>query len=237
MVAGAVALAGLVVLHADAHSLFEQLLHGAALGRWSSRCWRERARSGWCGAPVRGGALQRGGGGGGGDRRLGVRALPDPAPGLSVDRAASPHDTLVVLVVAVLAGGVLLFPALGLLFRLTLTGSLRSARRRARGGAAAARARGGAAAPVTSRPSPATSSLGTRLAVALLIAGIGLLNVASASWAHTLGVLSLLAFVIVAFQQIVLRALADDTPMRRSGRLGQLRGSQAESFAPAGAAR
>ena len=40
--------------------------------------------------------------------------------------------------------------------------------------------------------------LGPRLAVALLIAGVGLLNAASAPWAHAIGIISLLAFIVVA---------------------------------------
>lgn len=53
-------------------------------------------------------------------------------------------------------------------------------------------------------------ALGARLAVALLIVGIGLLNVANAPWAHAIGVVSLLAFVLAAFAALVPRALAED---------------------------
>ena len=52
--------------------------------------------------------------------------------------------------------------------------------------------------------------LGGRLAVALLIVGIGMLNVADAPWAHAIGVASLLAFIIVAFAALVPAALAED---------------------------
>ena len=44
--------------------------------------------------------------------------------GLTVRQAAAPHDTLVVVIVAVLAGAVILFPSLALLFRLVLRGQL-----------------------------------------------------------------------------------------------------------------
>ena len=50
--------------------------------------------------------------------------------------------------------------------------------------------------------------LGARLAVALLIVGIGLLNVASAGWAHGIGVVSLFAFMVVAFFAVVPAALS-----------------------------
>ena len=46
--------------------------------------------------------------------------------------------------------------------------------------------------------------------MALLIVGIGLLNAADAPWAHAIGVVSLLAFMIVAFAALVPRSLAED---------------------------
>jgi cytochrome d ubiquinol oxidase subunit II len=102
----------------------------------------------------------------------------------------------VTLVVAVLAGAVILFPSLGLLFRLTLTGRFD---------------------PDAGEPPPATGpvgalgpGLGARVAVALLICGVGLLNAATAPWAHALGVVSLFGFMIATFAAIVPRALADE---------------------------
>jgi cytochrome bd ubiquinol oxidase subunit II len=56
----------------------------------------------------------------------------------------------------------------------------------------------------------AAPPFGARVAVACLIAGIGLLNVADAAWAHALGVLSLFGFMISAFLTIVPAALARD---------------------------
>jgi hypothetical protein len=53
-------------------------------------------------------------------------------------------------------------------------------------------------------------SVGARLGVALLIVGFGLLTVAETSWAHAIGVVSLLSFIVVAFAAIVPRALAED---------------------------
>ena len=120
---------------------------------------------------------------------------PTILPGLSVHQAAAGHDTLVYLVVAVIAGGALLFPALALLFRLTLAGQFAGGR------------------PRQHRPPPAapakTSSVRglARIAVACLIAGIGLLNVADASWAHVLGVACLIGFVVSGFGAIAVPAL------------------------------
>jgi cytochrome d ubiquinol oxidase subunit II len=201
VVAGAVALGGLAVLHADAHSLFEQLVRGAALAAlivsvlaglatflfvW--RRWFEAGR--YCaalavGAVIAGWAFAR---------------YPTLLPGLSVRAAAASHDVLVALVVAVLAGGVILFPSLGLLFRLTLSGRFDPHTE-----------------PVTAAPAgnrlvaQARSALRARIAIALLICGVGLLNAASAPWAHALGVVSLFGFIVLGFVLIVPSALDDDS--------------------------
>jgi cytochrome d ubiquinol oxidase subunit II len=197
LVAGAIALGGLFVLHSDAHSLFEQLIRGGALAAllasvlagavtlglvWTSRFEAARYTAALAVAAVIGGwALAR---------------YPTLLPGLSVHQAAASHDTLVTLVVAVVAGGLLLFPSLVLLFRLTLTGRFDPHADDA--GAGRATAAGSALRP----------GLGARLAAALLIVGIGLLNGASAGWAHGLGVVSLFAFMVVAFFAVVPRALS-----------------------------
>jgi len=49
---------------------------------------------------------------------------PDVLPGLTVAEAAAPNSTLVAAVVAVVAGGIIVFPSLGLLFGLVLRGRL-----------------------------------------------------------------------------------------------------------------
>jgi cytochrome d ubiquinol oxidase subunit II len=203
VVAGAVAMAGLIVLHGDAHSLFEGLLRGAALAALIA--------SVLAGAATLALVLRRHFEAARYSAALAVAAViagwafaryPTLLPGLSVDRAAAPHDTLVCLVVAVLAGGAILFPSLGLLFSLTLGGRLDPH-----------------AEPAERQEPPAAADVlratiqrpfGARLAVAFLIAGVGLLNVASAPWAHALGVVSLFGFMITAFLEIAPRALADE---------------------------
>ncbi len=209
LVTGAIALAGLVVLHGDAHSLFEGLFRGAALATLilsvlaggatlalvrAQRFEVARYTAALAVAAVIGGwAFAR---------------YPTLLPGLTVHQAAASHDTLVTLVVAVLAGGAILFPSLALLFALTLGGRL-SPEHAAAG-----------AEPKPESPPPAAvvrdllgagrTALRTRLAAALLIVGVGLLNGADAPWAHIVGVASLFAFMIVAFAGIVPGALADD---------------------------
>jgi cytochrome d ubiquinol oxidase subunit II len=114
-----------------------------------------------------------------------------------VHQAAAGHDTLVTVVVAVLAGGVILLPALTLLFRLTIAGRFRAE----------------LALPESepARRSSVNVRLSARLALACLIAGIGLLNIADAAWAHAIGVACLIAFVALAFGAIAIPAL-DDQP-------------------------
>ena len=43
----------------------------------------------------------------------------------------------------------------------------------------------------------------------VLIAGFGLLNVADARWAHAVGVLCLLAFMLIGFRAVIFAALTD----------------------------
>jgi cytochrome d ubiquinol oxidase subunit II len=205
--AGAVAIAGLIVLHADAHSLYTGLLHGAALAVLILSLLAGAAALGLVATrrfePARYVAALA---------VTGVVAgwafarYPVLLPGLTVGQAAAPHDTLVAVVVAVLAGGAILFPSLGLLFGLLLRGRLGE-----HGGAdtdadvGAAGARLGALV----RP-PHSTPLQARLAVALLIVGVGFLNAADAGWAHLIGVFALFGFIVIGFAAIVPRALAED---------------------------
>jgi cytochrome bd ubiquinol oxidase subunit II len=187
VVAGALALAGVAVLRGDARPLYDELVSGralpavvvsalaglAALALVGGRRF-EAARYG---AALAVAAVVAG---------WGLAQWPTILPGLDVDEAAAPHDTLVAIIVAVLAGGAIVFPSLALLFRLTLAGRFDEGAPRA--GAPQLRPRGG----------PRVGLL-ARTAVACLIAGVGLLTVADAAWAHTLGVASFFAFMISAF--------------------------------------
>jgi cytochrome d ubiquinol oxidase subunit II len=203
--AGAIAIAGIFAVDANNHALFHSLSSGRALpavvvsglaglatlalvygrryepARYTAALAVAAITAGW--------ALAR---------------WPTILPGLTVQRAAAGHDTLVCLVVAVLAGAVILFPALGLLYRLTLKGSFRGSPLVAPKVEASS---GGA---------PNMRLLG-RLAAASGIAGIGLLNVADATWAHAIGVTCLIGFLVLAFAAIVVPALDEQatTPAAR----------------------
>jgi cytochrome d ubiquinol oxidase subunit II len=191
IVAGAVALAGIAVLHGDAHPLYHRLLRGDALAalilsilagiltlglvlRSSFETARYSAAAAVA-AVIAGWALAQN---------------PLLLPGLTVRQAAAPHDTLVVVTVAVLGGALILFPSLGLLFRLVLGGRLdRDAARDAR------RDPGPATAAALLSPSLAPGLL-ARAAGACLLAGFGFLTIAEAGWAHAIGVVALFGFMV-----------------------------------------
>jgi cytochrome d ubiquinol oxidase subunit II len=190
VLAGGLALGGVAVLNSDAHRLYDRLISGAALpalivsivaGLGTLALVLARRFE-----PARYGAA------------LAVAAIiagwalgqePLLLPHLTIAQAAAPHDTLVLVVVVVLAGAVILFPSLALLFRLVLGGRFDP-------GPAA-----GPAPPATVQAVVAAMGGGVvaRLAGGCLIAGIGLLTVAEARWAHAVGVVSLLAFVVLGF--------------------------------------
>jgi cytochrome d ubiquinol oxidase subunit II len=205
VVAGALALAGVAVVHSDAHPLYHQLVAGEAVPALVVSVlagagtlvlvWRRRFEGARYGAALAVAAVVAG---------WALGQWPTILPGLSVSQAAAPHDTLVAVVVAVLAGGAILFPSLALLLRLTLTGRLQGAEARAQ----EAEARAQAPAPGGGRL--ARTSLLARVAVACLIIGFGLLNVADARWAHAVGVVSLFAFVASAFLAIIPATLGRD---------------------------
>jgi cytochrome d ubiquinol oxidase subunit II len=206
---GAIAMGGLAVLRADAHPLYHQLLAGAGLPGLIVSVLAGLTTLGlvWVGRfePARYTAA------------LAVAAIiagwalaqsPDLLPGLTIEQAAAPHDTLVAVIVAVLAGGAILFPSLGLLFKLTLSGRLdqdepdEHATREAQPEAqAAARVRSGTprTAPAPGAAPGAGRGWPVRLAAGCLIAGVGFLTFAEAGWAHLIGVVALLGFILAGF--------------------------------------
>jgi cytochrome d ubiquinol oxidase subunit II len=208
VVAGAAALGGIVVVNSDYHRLFHALLTGDALAAvvvsflagvtTLALVWRRRFDAARFGAAVAVASIIAG---------WALARWPTILPGLTIDNAASGHDTLVWVLVSVLVGGALTFPSLGLLFDLTLTGGFEGDERPAVGG-------------ITPR-----ATLGpcwaTRAAVSCFTAGIGLLTFADAAWAHAIGVVCLFGFIIAAFLAIVPLAVAgqaQDVPSDVSGR-------------------
>jgi cytochrome bd ubiquinol oxidase subunit II len=188
-IAGAAAIAGLVVLHSDAHALYHGLVSGAGLpalivsvlagvcalgivlagrlelARYAAALAVAAIIAGWA-----------------------LAQQPVLLPGLTVRQAAAPHDTLVLVIVVVLGGAAILFPSLGLLFSLVVRGRFDPSPSASAAGVATKSLIG------ASRP-----GLLGRAAAACLIAGVGLLTIADAPWTHAVGVVSLLAFVVLGF--------------------------------------
>jgi cytochrome d ubiquinol oxidase subunit II len=199
VLAGALAVGGIFVVNADNHALFHSLMNGQALAAvvvsfvagmatLALVYGRRYEPARYCGALavaalVAGWALSR---------------WPTILPGLTVHQAAAGHDTLVWVIAAVLGGAAILFPSLALLFALAVKGRFRTTERIGREGAG----QGFRA---------ARSGLLSRLAVACLIVGFGLLNVADARWAHGVGVVCLLSFVVLGFRAIIFAALGSQT--------------------------
>jgi cytochrome bd ubiquinol oxidase subunit II len=190
--AGVLALAGIVVLRFDAHRLFTHLTQGAGLPAlivsllagittlvliWRRRYEPARYTAAFAVASTIAG--------------WGLAQQPLFLRDLTIQQAAAGHDTQVAIVVAVLAGGVILFPSLALLFRLTLGGQLGRAQ-----AAPEERTTRGA------RPIPA-SARSARVAAAALLAGIGFLTVADTGWAHAIGVACFFVFLAFGYRAVL----------------------------------
>jgi cytochrome bd ubiquinol oxidase subunit II len=188
VVAGAIAVAGLGVIAGDAERIFHHLTSGAGLpalivsfvagAATLTLVWRRHYESARYSAAVAVAAIIAG---------WALAQSPIFLPGLTIKAAAAPRSTLIAVIVAVLAGAVILFPSLALLFRLTLSGRL---------------AYSSESLEPRLHPRLVHASRGgflARAALACLIAGIGFLTVAETAWAHTVGVVFLLAFVALGF--------------------------------------
>jgi cytochrome d ubiquinol oxidase subunit II len=183
-----VAVAGLGVTAGDAGRIFHRLTAGAGLAglvvslvagvATLALVWRRQYELSRYSAAVAVAAIIAG---------WALAQSPLFLPGLTIEAAAAPRNTLIAVIVAVLGGAVILFPSLALLFRLDLTGRLAEG-----------------CESLGLRPTPrlvraSRHGLLVRAALAFLIGGILLLTVAEAAWAHALGVVSLFAFVAFAF--------------------------------------
>ncbi|HST38349.1 MAG TPA: cytochrome d ubiquinol oxidase subunit II [Conexibacter sp.] len=196
LVAGGMAAGGLVVLRDDTRALFDDLVSGAGLaavivsalaGLGTLLLVRAR-RYEWSrySAAVAVAAIVGG---------WAIAQSPTLLPGLTVEQAAASDDTLIAVVVATLAGAVVLLPSLGLLFTLTLRGSLGHA-------PGAPGADGAAPTPITALSASRTGLL-ARLAIAFAVIGFGFLTVADAGWAHAIGVPALLISAMLGFRAAV----------------------------------
>src|SRR5258708_23158046 len=111
-------------------------------------------------------------------------------PDLTLRQAAAPHETLVVVIVAIVVGGAILFPSLALLFSLVLRGRFETPREDADVRRPAS---------VAALLAPAAEGLRARLAFAGLLGGIGLLPIAPAPRAPGVVLACLVAATLLAF--------------------------------------
>ncbi|HYV14636.1 MAG TPA: cytochrome d ubiquinol oxidase subunit II [Conexibacter sp.] len=193
VVGGAAAAGGLVALHADARSLYEELVRGAGLPAlvvsvvaglgtlWL--VWVRRYEAARYSAALAVAAVVVG---------WALAQQPELLPGLTVSQAAASRDTLIAVVVAVGAGALVLAPSLALLFTLTLRGRL-----------GYEDGEPPAAPSVVRTLAAARTGLLARVAGACLIVAVGFLTLADAGWAHAIGVVALLACVAVGFRAAV----------------------------------
>ena len=197
LVAGALAVGGLVVLREDARPLFDGLTSGAGLAAVLAsalaglvtlalvRAGRyEPARFS---AALAVAAIVAG---------WGIAQSPDQLPGLTIEDAAAGRSTLWALLISIAAGLVILVPSLALLYGLVLRG------------------RFDLGAPAGQDPPQPQATRGARglaaAAVTLLVAGVALTLFADGI-ALAIGVLSLVGFIALgAIELLRPEALADD---------------------------
>jgi cytochrome d ubiquinol oxidase subunit II len=202
-IAGLIAIGGLVVVRSDAHPVYHGLVSGGGLPALLISAvagiaglafvWRSRFELARYAAALAVASTIAG---------WGLAQRPTLLPGLTIQQAAAPHDTLVLVIVAVLAGAAILFPSLALLFRLVLRG------RFDRGSSVGVPSHSGHIARRTAEERrlarqtvirASAPGLLARTAAACLIGGFGLLTIADAGWAHALGVACLFAFIVSGF--------------------------------------
>jgi cytochrome d ubiquinol oxidase subunit II len=189
VVAGALALAGLIVLRSDARALFDDLTSGAGLAAVLASAAAglatfalvraERYEPARVSAALAVAAVVAG---------WGLAQQPDLLPGLTIHQAAASHSTLVALLVSIAAGLVVLVPSLVLLYGLVLRGRFDAT-----------------VPPVAERPAPRPSAAQRPLAavaVALLVVGAALTFLGEGALL-AVGVVALAAFVVVGVVELL----------------------------------
>jgi cytochrome bd ubiquinol oxidase subunit II len=198
VVAGALALAGLLVIRVSAVSLWHGLTSGLGLALvlasavagvvtmvlvFAGRFGPARVSAALAVAAVIAGWA--------------AAQSPLVLPGLTVAEAAAGRSTLIATIVGVAVGAVVLVPSLAVLYSLVLRGRLDTAVVSDSGAAGAASADSGEvrAGAAGGRRVP----LAAGFAVVTLVAGIGLLVFAEPAWANGLGAVALIACAVTVF--------------------------------------
>jgi cytochrome d ubiquinol oxidase subunit II len=189
LVAGVLAIAGLIVLRSDARPLFDDLTSGAgivalvasaAAGAVTLALVRaERYEPARFSAALAVAAIVAG---------WGIAQSPDILPGLTVRAAAADHSTLVALLISIAAGLIVLVPSLVLLFGLVLRG------------------RFDAAAPAVPEQAARRQTAGHR-SVAIVAAGLfavgATLTFLGDGLLLAIGVVALAAFIVVGIAELL----------------------------------
>jgi cytochrome bd ubiquinol oxidase subunit II len=188
--AGIVAITAIVVLRFDAHPLFTRLVSGEGLAGFIvsllagaltiGLVWQRRYEPARYTAALTVASTIAG---------WALAQQPRFLADLTISQAAAGRDTEIAVVVAVLCGALIVFPSLVLLFRLTLAGRL------THGETAHEQPPN-----VSAQERDLSAALSTRIALASLLGGIGLLTVADAGWTHAIGVCCFLAFVAFGYR-------------------------------------
>ncbi len=207
VLAGALAIALLPVLHHDAHRFYTRLVSGpglvggilSALGGIGTLAlvYGRRFDAARASAAVAVAGLI-----------IGFALAQDPIflPGLTLAQAAAPTSTLVPELFAIAAGAVILFPSLGFLFTLQLGGNFNATEQDRSAGAARPPA------DVGGMLASSRQGLAARGAIAGLLGGLGFLTAADAPWAHIVGVICLAVCAVCAVAAVGPAELAAGEP-------------------------
>jgi cytochrome bd ubiquinol oxidase subunit II len=195
VVAGAVALGGLIDVHSDAEHLWNGLTSGAGLVAVAisvvagiatfALVWLSRFEAARLSASVAVGAIVAG---------WAFAQRPLLLEGLTVEDAAASRSVLIALIVAVTLGALLLVPSLAVLFGLLLKGRFDAPEVDSPG--------------IGRRPQIRPELLG--IAGMALAVGSVFLFFFDSSWAHAVGVVALFTFVATGF--VALATLVADAP-------------------------
>ncbi|MET7401275.1 cytochrome d ubiquinol oxidase subunit II [Dactylosporangium sp. NPDC005572] len=190
VVAGALALTGLLVVRVDAPALYDGLTGdgGAIMVGISAAAglatlmlvWRYRFGMSRATAALAVAAIVAG---------WALAQRPRVLPGLSIEQAAAGRATLLAVIVSVAVGAAVLVPSLFLLFHLYLRGRLDPAA----GPGAAARTRPASGRDARHRTAQAV------VAAATLLAGVVLTSVIGSGWPLVLGVVCLIVCAVATF--------------------------------------
>jgi cytochrome d ubiquinol oxidase subunit II len=196
VVAGAAALAGLVVVRHDARPIWDGLTGGAglvavaasALGGLVTVVLVLRRRYGLArlSAAVAVAAIIAG---------WGLAQRPRFLPGLTIEQAAAGRSTIVALIVSLAIGGVILIPSLVFLFGLVLRGRFDQ---------------GAVATPAPARRARPLARFLPPAAAACLAVGVVLTIVVESRWGRILGVPALFGFIALGFVWLAGEAASSD---------------------------